>query len=65
MERSERAVLSFVVIGIIAFGLGIILYVRRMMAEFGMGWDLQLAFLGLIIFLLGLMVSKILSKVST
>lgn len=61
--KAESFVLIFILLGIFALGLGTILYARKIMAVYEVGWELQLAFFGLIVIALGLLVSKLLSKV--
>lgn len=64
MEKSEFVVLGFIVAGMVSLSAGLILYTRKIMVEYLVSWELQLALFGLIVVVLGLMFSKILSKVN-
>jgi hypothetical protein len=64
VRRVELATLIFILFGILAFGLGIVLYILRRMAELAVAWEIQLAILGFIVFLLAIVMSKLLSKVN-
>ena len=61
-SRLEPIVLGVMVIGIFMTFAGIGLYLFRLLESFGIGWELKLATLGLLLFLFTLTVSKILSK---
>ena len=62
MEKTELAVLVSVLVGILSLSIGSVLYARKLMAEYGVSWELQLAFFGLTMIVVSLTVSKILSK---
>jgi len=55
--------LVFLLISFFIFAFGFMLYVHKIMVEYKLSWELQLATLGLILFIVSLAVSKMLSKV--
>ena len=64
MEKNEIVVLGFILFGLLAFALGLIFFVMKIMEKYAVNWELQLAFIGLLLVMLGLILSKILSKVN-
>lgn len=64
MERTESAVLWFTLFGILLLSLGSILYARSVLLDNAVSWELQLVFYGMIVIGLGILTSKILSKVN-
>lgn len=63
MRRTELVMLAFLLSSFSIFALGFMLYVHRLMVEYRISWELQLAFIGLILFMVGLAVSKMISRV--
>ena len=63
MRKVELVNLIFLVLGISVFGLGAVLYLRKLMVESAMDWELQITVLGFSVFLFAIIISKILSKV--
>lgn len=43
MEKSEFVVLGFIVAGMVSLSAGLILYTRKIMVEYLVSWELQLA----------------------
>ena len=63
MRKTELVTLSLLLFGLFIFSLGSILYLRKVMFEYAVEWELQLAIFGLLSILFALIVSKILAKV--
>ena len=63
MRKTELVTLSLLFFGLFIFSLGSILYLRKVMLEYAVEWELQLAIFGLLSILFALIVSKILAKV--
>jgi membrane protein implicated in regulation of membrane protease activity len=63
MRKTELVTLSLLLFGLFIFSLGSILYLRKVMLEYAVEWELQLAIFGLLSILFALIVSKILAKV--
>jgi len=63
LRRIELVMLTFLLISFFTFALGFVLYVHKIMIEYKLSWELQLATLGLILFIVSLALSKMLSKV--
>jgi membrane protein implicated in regulation of membrane protease activity len=63
VRKAELTTLSFLLFGIFVFALGSILYLRKVMVEYAVEWELQLAVFGFLSILLALALSKILSRV--
>ena len=61
-SRLEPVILGVMILGIFMTFAGIGLYLFRLLKNFGIGWELKLATLGLLLFLFTLTVSKILSR---
>jgi membrane protein implicated in regulation of membrane protease activity len=63
LRRVEIATLSFLLFGIFLFTLGAVLYMRKIMVQNLIDWEIQLALFGLIFIMIALVISKILSRV--
>jgi len=63
MRKVELTVLVFLILGLLVFSIGSVLYLRKIMLEYTVDWELQLAVFGFFIILLALIFSKIASRV--
>ncbi len=63
LRRIELATLTLLLISFFIFTLGSVLYIRKLMAEYELPWELQLAAFGFIFIIVILIISKMLSKV--
>ncbi|MEM3368489.1 MAG: hypothetical protein QW193_01165 [Nitrososphaerales archaeon] len=62
MKKVELYVLGLLIIGLLFLSIGSVLYVRKVMLEYAVDLELQLAVFGFFMILLALMFSKIASR---
>jgi len=60
--RAELVILTVLILGLFITILGLTLYIMRLLSTYNIGWELQLATVGLFILIFTLTLSKILSN---
>lgn len=61
-ESLERAVNALVLLGLAAFGIGLLSWVLGILHRYGVSWQGQSIAIGLILILLAIMVAKLFSR---
>ena len=61
-EALSKIVSGILVLGLIAFGLGIILYLVALMEGYNIAWQLQVACIGLVFILIAIFAARLLSN---
>jgi uncharacterized membrane protein (UPF0136 family) len=62
MQYLQNVVAVILIIGFAAFGIGLTLWIVKMLQQYNVAWELELAFIGAIVLILGILAAKIFSR---
>jgi len=62
IQLLQNVVGVVLILGFAAFGIGLILWIIKLLQQFNVTWELELAFVGAVVLMLGILAAKLFSR---